>query len=436
MTIGGSCLCGGVRYAIDGSLGTVVNCHCSMCRKATGAAFRTRASVPAKAFCWLSGQELVSRYESSAGEQRTFCRVCGSTLPTFFRDRPNEIGVPLGTLDDDPKVRPSAHVFVGSKAPWWEITDSLPQYREASPQGSVEDAVAFARIAERIVPGATLLSHCPLRGGVSAAVYALEVTSADGPLSFVLRRHGAATWKQLPDTVTRTEFQLLRVVREAGLPVPRPVLFDDSATLLPSPFFVMELVEGSTDISSAWLDAALGQMAEFLARLHALDAANVGLSQLPAREDPVQGTLQYLPSEPRFARLREVIASYRVQPSRPALLHGDFWPGNLLWREQQLTAVLDWEDAALGPAASDVACCRAELNAAFDATAARVFTERYLAASADQLSDLALWDLYVGSAALATLHAWGLPAEIEARRRERTSEFVNRAAAALLLAST
>ncbi len=130
MAIRGSCLCGGITYEIDGTFGRVVNCHCSICRKATGAAFRTRAAIRTEAFRWLSGEEKLSRYNSSPGETRTFCRVCGSTLPTFFRDHPDEIGLPLGTLDDDPGVKPSAHVFVGSKAPWWEICDSLPKFEE------------------------------------------------------------------------------------------------------------------------------------------------------------------------------------------------------------------------------------------------------------------------------------------------------------------
>jgi hypothetical protein len=101
-----------------------------MCRKATGAAFRTRAAVLARAFHWLSGEDLVSRYESSPGETRTFCSVCGATLATFFRDHPNSIGLPLGTLDADPGVKASAHVYVDSKAPWFEITDELPCFAQ------------------------------------------------------------------------------------------------------------------------------------------------------------------------------------------------------------------------------------------------------------------------------------------------------------------
>ena len=129
MSAQGSCLCGGVRYEVDeGGFGRVVNCHCSMCRKATGAAFRTRASVKPAAFRWLAGEALVSRYQSSPGETRTFCRVCGATLATFLADK--EIGLPLGTLDDDPLVRPSAHVFVDSKAAWFEITDGLPRFSQ------------------------------------------------------------------------------------------------------------------------------------------------------------------------------------------------------------------------------------------------------------------------------------------------------------------
>jgi len=124
----GSCLCGGIRYEITGELEQPLNCHCSMCRKATGAAFRSRARVSATAFRWLAGDRLLSRYESSSGHVRTFCRVCGSTLVTIFPGSPRELGLAMGTLDDDPGVKPQFHVHVASKAPWHDIADSLPQF--------------------------------------------------------------------------------------------------------------------------------------------------------------------------------------------------------------------------------------------------------------------------------------------------------------------
>ena len=73
-------------------------------------------------------------YESSPGEHRGFCSVCGSNVFTKFSERPEELGFALGILDDDPGNRPVCHVFAGSKAPWYEITDSLPQYEAFPPQ--------------------------------------------------------------------------------------------------------------------------------------------------------------------------------------------------------------------------------------------------------------------------------------------------------------
>lgn len=295
--------------------------------------------------------------------------------------------------------------------------------------------VALAAIARHVVPGGTLVRYWPLKGGVSATVYALEIASEAGLERVVLRRHGAATWKQLGPDVTQHEFELLVALSGAGLSVPKPRLLDTSSVVLPSPFFVMNLVDGTTDIARVSLESVLRQMAGFLAGLHALDASTLRLPALPLREDPVQGALEYVPSSAEFAGLRDAVASYQVNPKRPSLLHGDFWPGNILWANAQLVAVIDWEDAAFGPAASDVACCRAELNAMFDEMAARRFTDYYLAVSADGLADLPLWDIYVGSAALATLHHWGLPSEVEALRRQRTSTFVARAAEALVRGS-
>jgi hypothetical protein len=124
----GSCLCGGVGYEISGPLSGVLNCHCSMCRKAHGAAFRTRASVKAADFRWVRGEEMVTYYESSPGNHRGFCRVCGSPLLSRFDFEPAVYGLPLGALDDDPGKKPKSHVFVAHKAPWYDIIDELPQF--------------------------------------------------------------------------------------------------------------------------------------------------------------------------------------------------------------------------------------------------------------------------------------------------------------------
>ena len=126
--IRGSCLCGSVRYEIRGPLVHVTHCHCSQCRKAHSAAFGTYGTVSRADFKFVSGEGDVATYASSAGVLRTFCKRCGATLQFIRESRPQTFSLALGTLDDDPGVRPSHHLFVGSKAPWFELADALPRH--------------------------------------------------------------------------------------------------------------------------------------------------------------------------------------------------------------------------------------------------------------------------------------------------------------------
>jgi len=129
--IEGGCLCGKIRYEIDGAIFDISHCHCSMCRKIHGAAFATFGTVQRKNFRWLCGEESIAVYRSSAKMERMFCLHCGSSLLIQEEDEPDVDYVALGTVDGDPGCRPEFHIWVGSKAPWHTITDKLPQF-EAS----------------------------------------------------------------------------------------------------------------------------------------------------------------------------------------------------------------------------------------------------------------------------------------------------------------
>jgi hypothetical protein len=131
MTIKGSCLCKSVSYEITGSFKFMGNCHCSICRKSHGAAFATWGILDADQFRWTAGEEFVQAYESSPGRQRCFCRKCGSPLVSAHSGAVGEVVV--GSLDDVAGARPREHIFVGSKAPWYEIADALPQFESWPP---------------------------------------------------------------------------------------------------------------------------------------------------------------------------------------------------------------------------------------------------------------------------------------------------------------
>ncbi len=126
--IRGACLCGEIRYEIAGGLRSVTHCHCSMCRKATGAAFWTCAPASVSSFRWLSGQDVVAWYESSPGSKRGFCSNCGSTLVMRDRAFPDVIAFSIAVLDTNPTAGPVLNQFVEFKAPWFEISDGLPSY--------------------------------------------------------------------------------------------------------------------------------------------------------------------------------------------------------------------------------------------------------------------------------------------------------------------
>ena len=132
--VAGSCDCGKIRFEFDGPGMRMGSCHCSRCRKARSAAFSTQVFAPADRFRWLSGEENARDYHLPGTKYfiTTFCSDCGSPVPKAFE----EFGVfmiPAGALDGDPGVRPEAHIYVGSKAPWHIITDDLPQFEEMSP---------------------------------------------------------------------------------------------------------------------------------------------------------------------------------------------------------------------------------------------------------------------------------------------------------------
>jgi hypothetical protein len=122
----GMCFCGAVRYSVADEFGYALNCHCSNCRRTTGAAFKPFAGIERHKFMVTQGEERLLIYGDATGHN-AHCSTCGSLLYSLVRDGAY-VHVTLGTLVDTPSIRPTAHIFVGSKAPWYTITDTLPQF--------------------------------------------------------------------------------------------------------------------------------------------------------------------------------------------------------------------------------------------------------------------------------------------------------------------
>jgi hypothetical protein len=124
----GACFCRAVQYAVADAFEYAMNCHCSNCRRTTGSAFKPFAGIAREKLRLTAGAEALLIHGDETGND-THCGTCGSLLYSVVREG-KYVHVAMGTLIDAPSIRPSAHIFVGSKAPWHSITDDLPQHDE------------------------------------------------------------------------------------------------------------------------------------------------------------------------------------------------------------------------------------------------------------------------------------------------------------------
>lgn len=206
----GKCLCGEVRWKIKGEPQSACHCHCSMCRKAHGAAFGTYYFFSKENFEWMSTRDSVIEYRSSAALGRAFCGECGSVVPVFSDDGAT-CYVPAGSHDDGPAVR--THIFVGSCAPWNQISDDLecfdnyPEQHDLlviadktlapQPQGVVRGSCLCGEIAFQVTEPFKVIHNCycsRCRQARAAAYTTNGFTSMEG-VKFIKGEEHIKTYK-------------------------------------------------------------------------------------------------------------------------------------------------------------------------------------------------------------------------------------------------
>jgi aminoglycoside phosphotransferase (APT) family kinase protein len=285
----------------------------------------------------------------------------------------------------------------------------------------------FTQVIRRIDPDAKLVRAWSLTGGVSAQVTALEIVSPDGQLAkLIVRQHGETDLKHNPN-IAEDEYWLLRRLNAdtIGLPVPRPYDYDQSGTILSTPYIVIEFIDGETDFTPNDTESYVVQLAIRLAELHSLQLYSSDRANLPeqilryntlASERPllIDDTLHE-------GHIRAILeSSLPLQQHNPtALLHGDYWPGNILWRDGQLVGIIDWEDAALGDPLADVANARFELLWALGADTMHAFTQRYQSLTNLDYTNLPYWELYAALRPIWKISTWAADAAAEQQMRER-----------------
>lgn len=291
----------------------------------------------------------------------------------------------------------------------------------------------FARVVRRIDPRSKLLRAWPLTGGVSAQMTALEIERADGRAQkMIVRLHGEIDRKNNPQ-IAADEFRLLQLLRAAGLPVPEPYYLDTSGEIFSIPYIVIEYIEGKTEFAPADISDYIRQFTNYLSRIHQVDCAEMDVSFLPPAERRYDRLLSKRPPVLEESldegQVRDVLeAAWPLPRSNAlALLHGDYWPGNILWRDGQLVAVVDWEDAVVGDPLADLANSRIELLWAVGSDAMQQFTRQYQSLNAIDFTNLPYWDLCAALRKTTQISQWGLDAALEKTMRAGLRLFIDQA---------
>ena len=253
------------------------------------------------------------------------------------------------------------------------------------------------------MPDAKLINVWPLQGGISAHMNAFEIETSEGRQTLIARQPNAYAYRQHKNAAEH-EFKTLKSLHTAGLPVQKPYFVEPQTEENPHPFFVIEYIDGRPEIAPIDPDDFLKKYAYQLAQIHQTDATNFDLRLQTKDHEPRRETSN---DQLRENDIYDAIEAQKdLQPNKPVLRHGDFWPGNVLWQDGQIVGVIDWEETLIGEPLADVAICRLDLLWILGIDAMHHFTELYQSQMNLDMADLPYWDLCASLRPITNIDEW------------------------------
>ena len=255
----------------------------------------------------------------------------------------------------------------------------------------------FQRVLDSFLPDLELINFEPLIGGASSEVFLIKAKQNKQKIKLVLRFEGRPPSKNK----IKTEFKLLKALNDINIPSAKPLFIDTSCRILDKPFMLQTFLEGSTNMPNEDNSELIIKMVDQLSRIHSTNLAL--LPDLPLQIDPLENMLTFLPDGEEWIKLRNYLLSLQntVFEEKRVFLHGDFWPGNILWSKDQIVGVVDWDYAAIGDPLSDLAVSSLEMRYEFGKDG---MNKLYKAYSKILPIDNFRFSLWLINIALSTLH--------------------------------
>jgi aminoglycoside phosphotransferase (APT) family kinase protein len=303
------------------------------------------------------------------------------------------------------------------------------------------DWARFQSLVQAIEPGAMLLRTWPLRGGMSSGMTAFEIRTTGGATRRLVRRSSSGYALRDNPRAAAVEFDLLRSLSAQGLRVPAPLYFDATGERFAEPYLVVDYVDGAPEFAPSDPRDFVTRMATGLAEIHQMDAAQPAVASL-SKYTPIAVRQRGHDQASRVMDVGAVQALLDEAPlpqrNRSTLLHGDYWAGNVVWKDGRIAGVIDWEEARVGDPVIDVAISRLDILWLLGVDAMDAFTDVYRSLTEFDLDDLPLWDLDAALRPSFNIGEWaaawpelGRPDITEATMRAGHAQFVERALAAL-----
>jgi len=269
----------------------------------------------------------------------------------------------------------------------------------------------FQNIVNSFAKSAKLISWQVMKGGSSTDVFLLKIQQKNEILKYVLRTQGSKP----AENSTKVEFALLNSLYLQNIPVSRPIYLDTSCKIIDKPFMIMTYLDGDIDSPDNKDLNSISKMVEALKVIHGIDVS--ALPKLSLRIDPLSNIETLLPSGAKWDDLKTFLLSLSSQryKGKSVLLHGDFWSGNILWENNEIVGILDWEYAAFGDPLYDLAVTSLEMRYQYGERGMEQCKSFYSKSFELDNYRLSLWLIFIAASTHYHIKSWNLSEE----RKER-----------------